>query len=74
MVEFKYDIKLEDNTFQLREALEDWVKRVLEYWGIRPSPSSTVVTGRLCRARSGVHQRPRGKSTQTMYGSSQGIP
>lgn len=34
MVEFKYDIKLEDNTFQLREALEDWVKRVLTYWGM----------------------------------------
>ena len=34
MVEFKYDIKLEDNTFQLREALDDWVKRVLGYWGM----------------------------------------
>lgn len=35
MVEFKYDIKLEDNTFQLREALEDWVKRVLTIWGMK---------------------------------------
>lgn len=40
MVEFKYDIKLEDNTFQLREALEDWVKRVLGYWGMAAHPLS----------------------------------
>lgn len=32
---FKYDIKFEDNTPQLHEALEAWVERVLTIWGMK---------------------------------------
>lgn len=34
-VNFKYDIKFEDNAPQLHEALEDWVERVLTIWGMK---------------------------------------
>ena len=32
---FKYDIKFEDNTPQLHEALESWAERVLTLWGMK---------------------------------------
>lgn len=35
MVEFKYNIKVTDNTPQLHEALEAWVERVLTIWGMK---------------------------------------
>lgn len=33
-MKFNYDIKVTDNTPQLHEALESWVKRVLSNWGM----------------------------------------
>lgn len=35
MAEFKYNIKVTDNTPQLHEALEAWAERVLTIWGMK---------------------------------------
>ena len=40
---FKYDVKLEDNTPQLHEALEDWVERVLTLWGMKIVDYATLL-------------------------------
>lgn len=40
---FKYDIKLEDNVPQLHEALEDWVERVLTLWGMKIVDYATLL-------------------------------
>lgn len=34
-MKFDYDIKFTDNTPQLHEALDSWVKRVLTLWGMK---------------------------------------
>lgn len=34
-MEFKYNIKVTDNTPQLHEALDSWAERVLTIWGMK---------------------------------------